>query len=225
MRIDAPELFQCGKDIRDIGVAISGAFERIANAWDQLHLGWSGRSEQEAKAFSDTYLAAVTDFFGEEGATAENGGKVGLLSQFAGGLMGAGNAYAQTESSLTAAFRMFGDALLEVGPPDGDRNNYIPDNATWDLPADDGTEHPEGFRDTDAPPVSSNTPERPDSVYSRPWFTRGQEVEGDWTWVETREGPHDLRITVHDGAIWNGVEGPGVEVEWIDDETGEPVDH
>ncbi len=77
---------------------------------------------------------------------------------------------------------------------------------------------PEGQRDQDAPPVTSNNTPLPTGDYSHPWFKEGEVVKGEWSWVEERDGPKDIRVTVHDGATWTGHEGPGVEIEWIDDE-------
>jgi hypothetical protein len=214
MKIDAYSLFDSGTKVKQTGLDISAAFERIGNAWEALHLGWTGETEQTAKDFSDRYMMAVTDFFGEEGADTDSSKKVGVLTQFAGGISGAGNAYAQTESALKVAFEMFADALQEIGPPNGDRDNYVPDGATWQLPEESANDQPDGERDSIAPPVteSSDTP-------ANPWFEDGETVHGEWTWVQTVDGPTDLRITVHDGAVWHGVEGDGVTVEVINDET------
>ncbi|MFI5838825.1 hypothetical protein ACIA8K_03790 [Catenuloplanes sp. NPDC051500] len=233
MNINSRELFNCAMAVQGYREDIVAAFETVGKAWEELKLGWTGTSSTESTAWRDTYLVVVNDFFGEEGAGPDNDKKTGVLNQFAGGLKGAANGYAQVESNLKVAFEMFADELWEVGPPNGDRNNYLPAFASWSLPDapaatkawDDMTLtekeaklKADGHRDQDAPPVAANVDTDAD-----PWFENGDTVKGEWTWTEERPGPYDLKITVKDGATWTGQPNDKVTTQWVYDDSGDPV--
>ncbi|MFY1672108.1 hypothetical protein ACN27G_19405 [Plantactinospora sp. WMMB334] len=203
------ELFELGKRIESISVTIADHFLAIHNEWKALALGWSGRSQEESDAFAKDHKLAMDDFFGEEGADTDPEKKQGVVNRVAGGVQGAGDAYAQSEVSLFYGFKWFADSLEF---PDQELNTSIREHAHVEPPAE-GPEPKVGERDFTSPPVSEKTSGAP-----TPWFEEGAEVQGTWTWIEPAEGPQDKRITVEDGAIWTGREGDGVTVEWVDDE-------
>ncbi len=233
MSINSRELFNCAKKVEGYSDDIIAAFTTIGTAWKELKLGWTGTSSEESTKWQETYTVVWTDFFGEDGADKDKNKKIGVLNQFAGGLKGAANGYAQVESNLKVAFEMFADELWEVGPPNGDRDNYLPAHATWTLPDapeavkdwDDLTLDEkedrlkaDGHRDQDAPPVAAHA-----TADGDPWFENGDTVKGEWTWTEERDGPYDLKITVKDGATWTGQPNDKVTTEWVYDDTGDPV--
>lgn len=222
MSIDAVDLFNVALKVQKQREDIIAAFERIGASWEALKLGWTGKTQTEQESFSTSYLAVIGDFFGAEDdpdTTETETAKTGVVNQFAAGLKGAANGYAQVESNLKVAFEMFADELLDIAPPQGDRNNYIPLGATWTLPDESTRTLPEGHRDSDAPPVTENVDKN-----ATPWFDTSKPTTAAWTWTEERDGPYDLKIMVEQGATWTGKPNDKVKVEWVYDDTGKKVE-
>ncbi|MBM7489495.1 hypothetical protein JOD64_000717 [Micromonospora luteifusca] len=202
------EIFDLGKKVNDLSTAIANNFLAIHAQWEDLALGWAGKSQQESQDFSDKYKVALDDFFGEEGADTDANKKQGVINRVAGGVQGAGDAYAQAEVNLFYAFKWFADSLEF---PDKELDTSVRDHANVDPP-EKGPDPTPGERDFTGPPIGEKTSGGP-----TPWFKEGEPVKGEWSWVETVDGPNDKRITVKDGAIWTGYEGDGVTVEWVPD--------
>ncbi|GAB7052405.1 hypothetical protein [Catenuloplanes indicus] len=238
MSIDPVDLFyNVALKVQQQRADIMASFETIGAAWKELKLGWSGKTADEQTKFGDAYSAVVWEFFGSEDdpdTEETEPDKNGVVNQFASGLKAAANGYAQVESNLKVAFEIFGDQLLDQGPPQGEWDNYKPLGATWDLPdkptvgedfQDMTLDEQEDFyrqgghRDQDSPPVSSQS-----STDGDLWFENGDTVKGEWTWTEERDGPYDLKITVEDGATWTGQPNDKVKVKWVHDDSGEEVE-
>jgi hypothetical protein len=107
--------------------------------WEELDLGWAGRSKEEAQAFAALLSTAWADFFDSTdpatGGDGEGEVRQGVVSRFAQAITSAGFNYGAAEAELHRLFDEFGAGL------DGG-----------------GQGEDSGFRDFDDGPITENTP-------------------------------------------------------------------
>lgn len=206
------DIWAIGKIVKTYGDSLSHDFIGIHTMWDELQLGWTGKSATDANDFSEKYHNAVTDFFGETQPTdptkPDGDQKVvkdGVLSHFSSGLMGAGSLYGQTEINIYYAFKWFADML--------DNPNFDPTTDPL-RPGANVTPPNKNDKPAASPPVLES-----DSGDSKPWFKVGDKVTADWSW--TQDNPDDpsgktlWQIDVKAGSVWTGHEGDGTTITVI----------
>ena len=94
--------------VNGYGAAIAGAIENIIKIWDELKLGWAGKTADEAKAFSTQWANAISGLFGSP-----KDQTVGTLGQLANAVNGAQMNYSRTEWALINMFNQFSNGLTQ----------------------------------------------------------------------------------------------------------------
>ncbi|GLZ01017.1 hypothetical protein [Actinoplanes sp. NBRC 103695] len=105
---------------------IEEKWRSIGHTWDDLKLGWTGASSQEAHEFNDKLQAAQNDMFGVAGTSdkkeepfrseeIKESGKPGIMRLLRAKAIGAANHYSQTEEAVASIFNDFADSLADEG--------------------------------------------------------------------------------------------------------------
>lgn len=110
---------------------VADTLGRINKQTSDLALGWAGRTEQEAKDFSDRWMRVMGELFGTEKKPDD-----GVLNAIVDGLGEVADGFAKTEYALLDVFQKFQDS---VGMPNdqGTSGSAAP---TPNLPPPDVTD-------------------------------------------------------------------------------------
>jgi hypothetical protein len=104
------DLVTHGNNIKQHNQDIADPLLNIVNVLQDLHLGWAGKTSEEAKAFGDQWDRVAEEPFGTK-EHPENG----VLNAIAGGVLTVASLFAQTEHQLADFFDKFAQALLADG--------------------------------------------------------------------------------------------------------------
>ncbi|WP_432992145.1 hypothetical protein [Dactylosporangium sp. CA-233914] len=149
--VDQGKLYEIGRDVAQLGRAIGVEYEAIGKRWQELKIGWAGKSQQEAESFVEVLRAVTADYFGEpeESATEahhSSGGKPGsesgkegdepqqgVLNRFATAILGGAIVYDTTERQLYSMFKTMTEEVFTMtaqlvsgggGADPGEAQNY-----------------------------------------------------------------------------------------------------
>jgi uncharacterized protein YukE len=103
---------------------VADSITNINNAFKSLHVGWAGKTDQEAKDFVDRWNGVMTELFGTE----KDPGK-GILPGISGGLKGVAQIFGLTERAIETSFNSFRDSLTQGG----DGNSDTPPQSITDV--------------------------------------------------------------------------------------------
>jgi hypothetical protein len=101
------DLVTHGNSIKQHNQDIADSLLNIVNVLQDLHLGWAGKTSEEAKAFGDQWNAVAAELFGSDDHP-ENG----VLNAIAGGVLTVADLFSKTEHALVDFFDKFAQALL-----------------------------------------------------------------------------------------------------------------
>ena len=110
IRVDPVNLFrQVDNALEVYGRRIADSINGIVDTWNELKIGWVGRTKEEAEAFNDEWTAAISTLYGSK-----KDPEAGILTQI-GQLVGsAAINYGHIETVVTKMFRDFNNSL--IGP-------------------------------------------------------------------------------------------------------------
>jgi hypothetical protein len=89
---------------------VADSINRVVGIWNNLKVGWVGKTAQEAQDFNDRWVTSITDLFG---TSADPG--TGVLPKIAYGLSLAGMNYGEAEDVVTNMFKKLTAALQQSG--------------------------------------------------------------------------------------------------------------
>jgi uncharacterized protein YukE len=104
------DLVTHGNNIKDHNQTVADSLTNIVNVLSDLHLGWAGKTSQEAKDFGDKWDAVAEELFG----TKDHPEK-GVLNAIAGGVLTVADLFSKTEHTLADFFDKFSQALTGGG--------------------------------------------------------------------------------------------------------------
>jgi hypothetical protein len=104
------DLVTHGNRIKDHNQTVADSLTNIVNTLSALHLGWAGKTSEEAKDFGDKWDRVAEELFG----TKDHPEK-GVLNAIAGGVLTVADLFSKTEHTLADFFNKFSQALTSGG--------------------------------------------------------------------------------------------------------------
>jgi hypothetical protein len=105
--------------LQGLNTDVNDTLNSIYTIWENLKLGWSGESSDEAKAFADEWRQMALRLFGPSDRNAEVTPDQAILPKIAGSVGLASRNFAEVESAIIAAFNGF----TTPGSPDDSVQN------------------------------------------------------------------------------------------------------
>jgi len=115
LTIHAMVMWRSSRTLQHVIFQIEDTWREIGRTWDDLKLGWTGSSSEEAQAFNDKLQRAQNEMFGRKGVEEADADQPGIMRLLRGKAMGASNHYGQTEQAVMEIFDDFTAALVEKG--------------------------------------------------------------------------------------------------------------
>jgi hypothetical protein len=117
--VSPDDLVTHGNNIKNHNQDIADSLTNIVNVLSDLHLGWAGKTSEEAKAFGHKWEAVAEELFGTKDHP-ENG----VLNAIAAGVLTVADVFSKTEHTWADYFNGFATALMGGGG-DGKHDNQL----------------------------------------------------------------------------------------------------
>ena len=110
LTVDPVTLTTRGNNLKDLGQTVADSLDRINGIWNDLKLGWMGKTADEAKDFIDRWNAVMGELYGSK-EHPENG----VLNEIVTGVLTVAWIFGQTEHTLFQFFTDFQHGLAGGG--------------------------------------------------------------------------------------------------------------
>lgn len=119
------DLVTHGHEIKHHNQTVADSLANIVHVLSDLHLGWAGKTSQEAKDFGDKWQAVAEELFGTK-----DDPEKGVLNTIAGRVLAVADLFSKTEHALADFFNKFSQDLMA-----GNSSTSSADGAGGDMDA------------------------------------------------------------------------------------------